>query len=405
MFNEQRLWKDRLSKRIKELSRYLKYIFNGHIVIVMVFLIGTAAYYYQEWVKGLPQDYPVSLIMAVILGLLVTYSPIYTFLEEADRVFLLPLEERLNGYFKKAIFVSFLFSAYMIIIGLAVFMPMYASVNNGSFGSFLPFLAVLLLLKILNFTIRWRVQYFINNQTHLLDSLVRFFVNGTFLYLLFEGASLIFLAIVGAILLLLYGYYFVKTKEKGLKWEYLIQSEERRMASFYRLANMFTDVPHLKERIKRRKWLDWLLINIPFAQNKIYHHLFMRTFLRSGDYLGIFIRLSLIGGAIIYFISFGMGQVIFALLFMYLTGFQILPLWKHHQNKLWLSLYPVNHTVKEKSFKGLLANILYVQSVLFTIVLMMKGDIVIGAITLIAGILFSYLYSHVYIVRKLRSSF
>lgn len=405
MFNEQRLWKDRLSKRIKELSRYLKYIFNGHIVIVMVFLIGTAAYYYQEWVKGLPQDYPVSLIMAVILGLLVTYSPIYTFLEEADRVFLLPLEERLNGYFKKAIFVSFLFSAYMIIIGLAVFMPMYASVNNGSFGSFLPFLAVLLLLKILNFTIRWRVQYFINNQTHLLDSLVRFFVNGTFLYLLFEGASLIFLAIVGAILLLLYGYYFVKTKEKGLKWEYLIQSEERRMASFYRLANMFTDVPHLKERIKRRKWLDWLLINIPFAQNKIYHHLFMRTFLRSGDYLGIFIRLSLIGGAIIYFISFGMGQVIFALLFMYLTGFQILPLWKHHQNKLWLSLYPVNETVKEKSFKGLLANILYVQSVLFTIVLMMKGDIVIGAITLIAGILFSYLYSHVYIVRKLRSSF
>ncbi|MDQ0268931.1 ABC transporter permease [Cytobacillus purgationiresistens] len=403
MFNEQILWKNRLSKRVKELSRYLKYIFNGHILIVMVFLLGTAAYYYQEWVKQLPPDYPVAIIMAVILGLLITYSPIYSFLEEADRVFLLPLEERLNRYFTKATIVSFLFQAYLIIIGLGVFMPMYASVNNGQFSSFLPFLLILLAVKLVNLMIRWRVQFFTETNVHIFDSIVRFSVNTVFLYLLFAGANPIFIIVVGAIQLLLYFYFHMKTKEKGLKWEYLIDTEERRMASFYRLANMFTDVPHLKDRIKRRKWLDWIVAGLSFDQKKTYSHLYTRTFLRAGDYFGLFIRLSLIGGAVIYFISFGFGQVLFAVLFMYLTGFQLLPLWKHHQNKLWIGLYPVDHASKEKSFKSLLANILNLQALIFGVVLFIKGDFLIGVAALAAGLAFSYFYVNMYIVKRLRS--
>ncbi|PAF11597.1 hypothetical protein CHH61_26455, partial [Shouchella clausii] len=66
---------------------------------------------------------------------------------------------------------------------------------------------------------------------------------------------------------LLYLFFTMKSRDKGLKWEYLIDQEERRMTSFYRLANMFTDVPKLKDRVKRRKWLDWLLSGIPFKQD------------------------------------------------------------------------------------------------------------------------------------------
>lgn len=79
MFDEKQLWKERLGRTVKELSRYLRYIFNGHIVIVMVFLLGTAAFYYQEWIKTLPDDFPAAAVIAIILALLVTYSPIYTF--------------------------------------------------------------------------------------------------------------------------------------------------------------------------------------------------------------------------------------------------------------------------------------------------------------------------------------
>ena len=107
MFDEKLLWKERLSRTSKELSRYLRYIFNGHLVIVFMFLLGTAAYYYQEWLKTLPETFPSAIIMSVCMSILLTYSPIYTFMSEADRIFLLPLETKLGGYFRKSILISF----------------------------------------------------------------------------------------------------------------------------------------------------------------------------------------------------------------------------------------------------------------------------------------------------------
>ena len=113
-----------------------------------------------------------------------------------------------------------------------------------------------------------------------------------------------FSSVTAVILLGLYLYYKQQTKEKGLKWEYLIDQDERRMTSFYRLANLFTDVPKLKNRVKRRKWLDSLLVRIPFRQDQSFPFLFTRTFLRSGDYWGLFVRLTLIGAGAIYFLTF-----------------------------------------------------------------------------------------------------
>lgn len=403
MIDIQSLWKERLSKRTKELSRYLKYIFNGHIVIVMVFLVGTVAYYYQEWLKTLSPDFPVAEIMALVLGIIVTYSPIYTFLEEADRVFLLPLENKLGTYFKKAILTSFLISSYLILIGLAVLMPMYASVNGGDFSSFFPFLIILLLLKGMNMLIRWRVEYEIERSTHLMDSIVRFLVNTALLFFIFNSAHIGFIITTVGILLLLYVFFYQKTKGKGLKWEFLIHSEERKMAKFYRVANMFTDVPHLRDIIKRRKWLDWLLRTVSYQQDHTFHYLILRTFLRTGDYLGIFVRLTAIGGVLLYFISNGLAQIFLALLFIYLTGFQLVPLWKQHQNKLWIDLYPVDVKIRENSFKWLIARILIIQAVIFTLLLILKGSIYIGLSVLVLGGLLAVGYAYLYMMRSLRS--
>lgn len=403
MFDENKLWKDRFGRSSKELGRYLRYIFNGHLVIVMVFLLGTAAYYYQEWLKGLPEHFPAAAIMAVIMAFLLTYSPIYTFLAEADRIFLLPLETRLSGYFKKSMVVSFLFHGYLLIMVLGVLMPMYARVNEGNFKTFLPFLLVILSLKVLNLLIRWKIQYYVEIKAHLLDSFVRYAVNAVFLYLLFSDAGFVYLLPVAGLLLFLYFFFNAKTKEKGLKWELLIEQEERRMTSFYRLANMFTDVPKLRDRVKRRRWLDWVLGGLAYAQEQTFSHLYLRTFLRAGDYFGLFIRLTLIGAGAIYLLSFGYGQVLLVLLFMYLTGFQLLPLWNHHQNKLWVKMYPIEGALKEKSFIRLLSGILYVQSVILSLSVLAKGDMLTAMASLIAGFVFAYFFANIYSKKKLHS--
>ncbi len=402
MFDEKLLWKERFSRTSKELSRYLRYIFNGHLVIVFVFLIGTAAYYYQEWLKTLPETFPSAIIMSICMAFLLTYSPIYTFMSEADRIFLLPLETKLGGYFKKSILISFSLQVYLLLIGLAVLMPMYAAVNHGNFKSFFPFLIVILIVKILNLLIRWHVQYYGEVSTLTKDTLIRFFVNLVFLYFLFSNAALYFSIAAVAIFFGLYVYFRQQTKEKGLKWEFLIEQDERRMTSFYRLANLFTDVPKLKNQVRRRKWLDSLLVQIPFQQDKAFTYLFTRTFLRSGDYLGLFVRLTVIGALAIYFLTFGIGQVIMAVVFIFLTGFQLLPLWRHHQYHSMLELYPLEESVKKLSFLGFLRKVLFSQAVLFSLVLFIKGDIVVAVITLLVCIVFSFYFVSIYTKRKIK---
>jgi ABC-2 type transport system permease protein len=403
MFDEKKLWKDRAGGRIKDLGRYLRYIFTGHLVIVLLFLMGTAAFYYQEWLKTLSTDFPAELILAVLIGIFVTYSPIYNFLLEADKVFLLPLEDKLKGYFCRSGVASFVFQGYILLMVLAVLMPMYAHVNHNSYGTFIPFLVVVLLVKVWNLVITWKIDYYVESSVHRWDMIVRYFMNSAFLFLLFKQANVIILLLIGLIMVFYYYTFSARTKIMGLKWDQLIDSEEKRMGSFYRMANMFTDVPKLKDTVKRRRYLDLFISKIPFSQEKTYLYLFSRTFLRSSDYLGLFVRLTVIGTLAIYFIFFGLGQILLSVLFLYLTGFQLLPLWNHHQNKLWVDLYPVAQQFKTDSFYFLLMLILTIQSFIFALFIMIKGEWLISLLALFAGLAFSYVFVYFYAKNRLKA--
>ncbi|MFJ5760045.1 ABC transporter permease [Neobacillus sp. NPDC093182] len=403
MFDEKKLWKDRSVHRLKEFGVYLRYILNGHLVVVLLFLIGTAAFYYQNWISSLSQDFPAEIIIAVILGLFLTHSPVYTFLFEADHVFLIPLETRLKGYFLRSGLLSLVFQGYILLMVLAIVMPMYAHVSANGFQSFFIFLLILLVIKGWNIAVNWKIHYYVQPSVYTWDMFVRYFINVLFTFLLFNNAHFVFLLIFALIMASYYRSFSVRTEKMGLKWDLLIAQEEKRMASFYRLANLFTDVPKLKDTVKRRKWLDWFINGISFSQEKTYDYLFARTFLRSSDYLGLFIRLTVIGALALYFISFGAGQIVLSLLFIYLTGFQLLPLWNHHQNKLWIDLYPVSHNHKTTAFHSLLMRILIIQSSIFTVVILFKGQWMFSLLILLSGLLFSVLFVKVYSKNRLKA--
>lgn len=403
MFNPKTLWKERFGIFAKETGSYLRYIFNGHLVIVFVFLLGSAAFYYQEWVKSLPPDFPAAWIMAAVLGAMLAYSPVQTFLMEADKIFLLPLETKLSIYFRNSIVFSLSLQSYLLLIVLAVLMPLHVKVHGADFKSFFMLFSVLVIIKWVNLMIRWKVQFFIEPSIKIADFLIRYSINAVLLYFLFSGAQIIFLAVPVIILVLLYGYFHKQSRDRGLKWEQLIENEERRMNAFYRVANLFTDVPKLRDRTKRRVWLDWLVNRSPYRQELAFSHLYIRTFARSGDYFGLLIRLTLIGGAALYYFTYGPGQILMALLFIYLTGFQLLPLWNHHQNKLWIDLYPVPEEARSKSFTSLLASILVFQSAVFAAIVLIKGEWVLGAGLLAAGIAFSLFFVYFYSRKKLKS--
>ncbi|MDP4163682.1 MAG: ABC transporter permease [Bacillota bacterium] len=401
MFDEKKLWKERASLRLKELGRYLRYIFNGHLMIVLIFFVGAAAYYYQQWLITVTPSFPAQSVMAIFFALLLTYSPVYHFLLEADKVFLIPLETRLKGYFLNSGIVSFVYQGYLLLLALAAFMPLYARVSGQGFRSFLLFLIVLLLLKIWNLNVGWRAQYEVETSVHRWDLFVRFCMNGSFIYFIFKQANMFFPTAIFLIMAVYYAYFHTRSVKKGLKWDALISQEEKRMASFYRIANLFTDVPKIKDTVKRRRVLDIFLKGISYSPDKTFDHLFSRAFLRSGDYFGLYLRLTVIGGVALYFLTFGLGQILLAVLFIYLTGFQLLPLWNHHQNKLWVDLYPLRDNVKTRAFTLLLSTLLTIQGFIFAALVFIKGDVTAALLALLAGIAFIYLFVHFYSRKRL----
>ena len=223
-------------------------------------------------------------------------------------------------------------------------------------------------------------------------------MNGILLFLFLKGIYYL----LWSLGFLLYGYYFYrKAKDRPLPWERLVENEEKRMAFFYRIASLFTDVPDLKEQVKRRKWLDFLLKSPEFKQSSTYNYLYPRTFFRSGGYFGLFIRLTVIGGLFVWaldgsYFAYGM-----AVLFMYLTGFQLISLWLHHDGVIWPSLYPVSTKIKKASFLKLLMNILTIQNFAFTICFIFSREWLRGLGLFILLGIFSFLFVYVYSKKRI----
>ncbi|MBE3570947.1 MAG: ABC transporter permease [Bacillales bacterium] len=396
----QQLWKERLNGYMSETRKYLRYILNDHLLFVLIFGVGAGVYYYSQWVKTLDPQFPAPFIMALLLGAVLAWSPIYTYLKRADIVFLLPMEERLKGYFQKAILSSFIFQSYWLILFLAALMPMYVRVKGVSYASFFLWLAVLFILKFWNLYVRWNVQKFQEQNIRLADLFVRFVFNTGFLYPLFSQTNWLLLVIWTLILIMYDGVIQNKGKKRILKWETLVELEEKRWMAFYRFANLFTTVPNLEGAVKRRKWLDFLFNKIPYGPYHVYTYLFSRTFIRVNEYIGLFFRLTLIGFLLISFSQSLLFKVIMALLFIYLTGFQLFPLIRHHDEKIWMMLYPVSKERKKTAFMLLLRQCLGLQAFLFAGAAIFRSWFESG-IVLGAAILFVFLFTEVYTSRKL----
>ncbi|PEF92774.1 MULTISPECIES: ABC transporter permease EcsB [Bacillus cereus group] len=398
--NSTALWKERFRHFLKEVRTYSKYVFNDHLKFIFVFIIGAGAYYYQQWLQTLTPSFPAALVMAVLIGLVLTAGSIQTLLKEADLVYLLPVEEKLKPYFTKAFLFTFMIQLYIIAIVAAALAPLYFQQMKQTGAGYIWIVLAFVIVKAWNLFVAWEKSFLTDQNIQRADWLIRFILNGLFVYFLVERTSVLF---IGGIVLLMVLYLAIMhqmVKGKPLNWEYLISEEGKKMMLLYRIANMFVDVPALKERVARRKWLDFILSMI--GEKRTYLYLYTRTFLRSGNYFGLYVRLLALGGVILYFIPFLYGRFIVSLIFLYLIGYQLLTLWKHHRMKIWLDLYPVGGEEKKKDFLTLLNAILIIGSVIFTVIFALATkDFMMTGILLIVSILFSIGFVYQYGAKRI----
>jgi len=174
------------------------------------------------------------------------------------------------------------------------------------------------------------------------------------------------------------------------------------MQMFYHAANMFTDVPHLTGRVKRRKWLDPIFSRIPFDSKFTYRFLFSRTLVRTSEYSGLVVRLSIIAALILLYSNNLYFSLIISCLFIYLTGFQLIPMIKRHDLKIWPDLYPVPPQQKRTALLQLLMKVLVVQAILFSVSACIGLPFIEGIIVAIVTIIFALIFSNVYTKTRLK---
>ncbi|MEQ6377229.1 ABC transporter permease [Bacillaceae bacterium S4-13-56] len=406
-FDATSLWKERLVAYGKEISRYLRYMFNGHIAVVLFFLISALAFYYQQWLMQIPENFPAAWVIALSLGLVATNSSVRTFIKEPDLVFIIPAESKMGPYFRSAIMTSFFMQLYLVIlIGAALAPLFFATLESKSLLGYLPFLVVVILFKAWNLLAGWWVLYSKEKKGHYIDLFLRYIVTTLTFYFIVQGASFWFPAITTLILWFLMMYNYLQAKKQvQIPWELLVEKETAKMQTFYRIANLFTDVPHVKKKLKRRAILSKLAKKgIGFNQENTFDFLFRISFVRSSDYLGMFVRLVVVGGLVIFWMSQEWAQLLFAILFLYITGFQMLPLIQHHRVSAWMDLYPVPKDRQVKAVQTLAFQLLIIQTILFGILALTSGNIMGAVLIWVGGGLFTYLFVYVYAKTRLKPS-
>ncbi|MFP7168748.1 ABC transporter permease [Terribacillus halophilus] len=404
MFNAETFFKQRLSEHMKEMNRYLRYIFNQHLMIAMLFLLSGLAYYYQQWLETLAPDFPAPLLIGAVFGLLASYSPVRTLLKEADIVFLLPLESKLHRYFKLTIGYSFFTQLYMLILAAAVLAPLFFAAGLGEgFVSYLLVFVVLLVFKLWNLHMNWWMLKVRNVNIRRMEQTLRVVLNIGCFWLFLRGDLLAAAVLTVLFVVLLIADYSISRKQGGLAWDLLIEKDQAHMQAFYRIANQFADVPHLKTKVHKRQFVVNLFTGrVPFEQTHTYDYLFRVTFVRGGDYFGLFLRLTILAGVIIYFIPNLWVQLAFALLFLYLTGFQLIGLWKHHRTIAWMDLYPVPDATRKRALLALLQQLAVIQAVLLSLVFLLRADVLGFGLALAAGVAFGLGFVRMYVPKRLK---
>lgn len=280
--------------------KYLRYVFNDHFTLFLLILLGALAVQYAQFLQG----HALKLWMRVLLLFLVSLIALLpgrmaTFVEAADKVFLLIQEQAVRRVLRMAWLRSLLFP--------------------GVVGAVLVLIAApLLRFSFLVIVIWW----------------------------------LLLLVVKGGLLALRLRQWEVNGI---LQWERMIRYEENRKVSILRFFALFTTVKGVKAPSHRRKYLDFLLPKT----KRTYEYLLSRSFLRSGDYLGLTLRLLLLSVLALIFVHSALVAVILVGVLDALLLFQLFSLREAMDYQLLTRIYPLKKTAKRTAVSRILSRIMW----------------------------------------------
>lgn len=301
------VFQKRRSAFLGQSLKYLRYVFNDHFVLVLVFLTGFLMVQYSQLLRQFPsQTVVVDVILVLVILVLLSLGKIATYLEAPDKLFYLPKEVEILQWLSQAIRRAFVIWTIVQTVILVLLAPIFFKLGFSmvTFGILLLALAA----------VKWLVMK---------EKSKVFFSQGKF------------------------------------SWDAAISYEAKRRQGVLKFFSLFTTVKGISASVKRRSYLDGLLGLVKKTHAKTWSNLYLRAFLRSSDYFALTLRLLALSLLALIFISNRLVAVSLALVFNYLLLFQLLTLSQHFDYQYLTNLYPISEKQKAANLKIFLKKLSY----------------------------------------------
>ena len=333
----KRIFHERRQAFLASCLKYSRYVLNDHFVLVLLVLLGFLSLQYRQLLENFPQPvWPVYLLLLAVSILLFFAGSAATYLEEPDQHFLLTKEGEILELIQQAIRRQFVLWGLVQSLGQLLFLPLYLKLGLPVWG-FGLYLLVLTAGKYSLIQAKWSSY----------------------------------------------------TKNGIFQWGLAIDRERKRQQSILQFFALFTRVKGITSSVKRRSFLDGFLKLVAKRSEKTWDYLYLRAFLRSGDFWGLTIRLFTLSLVALLTIDLAWLAVGLVLLFDYLLLFQLLALYGVYDYQYLNYLYPIEQTRRTKGFlrvlRGILYSVLGIQSILALFLLeekMYLGILILGGFIL-----------------------
>lgn len=400
----KQLWQQRLRQHHKEMLKYSRYVFNEFFMIAVFIFIGALAYSYANLLDTIHTQlwWAKPLILILLLAVL-SFGRWATLLQDADTLFLLPKERTLLSYLLAARRYSLWLPAGIFVLCLGALLPFQVVATNLATTSSIGLFVVLVALKDGQLWLQLLASYDDQPQ-HITQIRWLFYLVAAVIL----AVSLWVTPLVGILLVVIAEFalrwYIPRQLTTAVfQWRAAVKNENSRMLQLYRLINLFTDVPQLSGKVHRRAYLDPLLNLFKGGQRRTFGYLYLREFFRGTEYLGLYLRLLVLGAVILWFIPLWWVAAITGAIFLYLVGFQLLPFYQIFNENLLAHLYPVPQVSKIRSFQHLVQGLLLVQAIVFAVVILFNSTLSQWGLFVVVELAAVFLLTQLYFPRRLRA--
>ncbi|KEO80879.1 ABC transporter permease [Tumebacillus flagellatus] len=376
---------------------FLSILRNQGVLMSAIALVIGIAFGYKAVLDRLPASFPAAWFIAVIVGFAACRGRVRTFLQEPDLVFLLPAEERMGAYYRRAWRYSAFFQSVQAVVWVGVLVPLFQA--RAGIGAALLCAVAALLLKGWNLWFSWMEMLLVRRFGASLA--VRFVGNALVIYGLITLA--LWYALAGVALLLAVAWLVRSGRQvRSLPWNEVLDLEQQTLSAYYTVASFFVEVPKLKNRVKRREWIMALVRRIPINQKLPYLYLYIRTFFRYSEYFGIYLRLMVFVGVILYFVSNVWVALVLFLVGLFLMGFQLPNLASERRYSELVRIYPLTDQDKKRGISWLALQLLIAESILLSLLMLISGRLPLQHLAWmpLAGVVFSLYVAFYYLPNR-----